>query len=202
MVILSTYLPKIEIHKAYLNVEKIITTLLLIVVVNVSYAQTLAQKIATIRAEVQKINNSSGYNIKTLSNEEFLDEMSDGGGELQAYYRNDELVKIVEKIYLSSCINITEYYLKSGILIFAYVQGKQWYYNEKLNEFDPKRTTLNMESRFYYENSQLINSILKGQNKCSGQPNSEWAKNYVDNLKLHQQKLSIKKTRPRKIFNN
>lgn len=172
--------------------KKIITTLLLIGIVNVSYAQTLTQKIATIRGEVQRINNGAGYKIKTLSNEEFLDEMPDGGGELKAYYRNGELVKIVEKIYLSSCISITEYFLKSGRLIFAYEQGKEWYYNEQLNKFDPKTITLKMECRFYYENSKMINSILKGQTRCSGEPNSDWAKNYLDNLKLYRKKLDGK----------
>ncbi len=169
--------------------KKIIATLLLIVIVNINYAQTSTQKIATIRGEVQKINNGSGYKIKTLSNEEFLDKMPDGGGELQAYYRNGELVKIVEKIYLSSCISITEYYLKNGILMFAYAQGKEWFYNERLNKFDPKKITLKMECRFYYENSKMIESILKGQTRCSEEPNSDWAKNYVDNLKLYRKKL-------------
>ena len=164
----------------------------MIFIVNVSYAQTLTQKIATIRAEVRKINNGSGYKIKTLSNEEFLEETPDGGGELQAYYRNGELVKIVEKIYLSSCININEYYLKSGILIFAYAQGKELYYNEQLNKFDPKKITLKMDCRFYYENSKMINSILKGHTRCSGEPNSDWAKNYVDNLKLYRKKFGSK----------
>jgi hypothetical protein len=183
---------KYQIHKLYLMVKKIITTLLSIIIVNVCYSQTLTKKSAIIRAEVQKINNGSGYKIKTLSNEEFLEEMTDGGGELQAFYRNGELVKIVEKIYLSSCIRLTEYYLKKSELIFAYTQGKEWYYNEQLNKFDSKIITLKMKCRFYYENSKLINSIFKGQTRCSGEPSVDWAKNYIDNLRLYQKKLGNK----------
>lgn len=164
----------------------------MIIIVNVSYAQTLTQKISNIRAEVQKINKGSGYKITTLSNEQFLDEMPDGGGELQGYYRNGELIKIVEKISLSSCIHITEYYLKNNKLIFAYTQGKEWFYNEQLNEFDPKRITLKMELRFYFENLKMIKSILNGQTRCSEKPNSNLAKNYNYNVNLWKKKLEGK----------
>ena len=162
------------------------------IIVNVGYAQTLTQKIANIRTEVEKINKGSGFKIKKLSNEQFLDEMPDGGGELQAYYRNGELIKIVEKIYLSSCINMTGYYLKDNKLIFVYTQGKEWSFNEQLNKFDPKKISLKMECRFYFENSKSIKSILEGTTRCSEKPNAGWAQNYVDNLLLYRKKLGSK----------
>lgn len=112
-------LSKYQIHEVYLSVKKTIVTFLLIIIVGVCYAQTLTQKIANIRTEVQRINNDSGYKIKTLSNEQFLDEMPDGGGELQGYYRNGDLIKIVEIIHQSSCINITEYYLLQSLMHFV-----------------------------------------------------------------------------------
>ena len=172
--------------------KKTISIFFLTIIFNVGFAQNLTQKIANIRSEVEKINNRSTYKVRTLNNEEFLDEMPDGGGELKAYYENGELVKMVDKIYLSSCINITEYYIKNKRLIFAYSQGKEWFYNEKNNKFDPKRICLKMECRFYYENSKLIKSILNGRTRCSGEPNVAWAKNYIDNFNGYQKKLRSK----------
>lgn len=170
--------------------RKATLTLLLLLIVTLGYSQTLTKKIATIRAEVEKINKGSGYRIKTLSNEEFLEEMPDGGGELKAYYKNGELVKMVERIYLSSCINTTVYYVKNGQLIFTYTQVKEWFYDEKTNTLDSKRLNLKMECRFYFEHAKVIKSILKGTSRCSGSPNATWALNYITAFKRYQKKLS------------
>ncbi len=167
----------------------ILSVLLVIFIVSAGRAQTVSQKIAKIRDEVEKINNGKGYKIVTLSNEQFLDEMTDGGGELMGYYKNGELVKIDEKIYLSSCIHSTTYFVKQNELIFAYTQGKEWFYDKRLDQFDPKKIMLKMELRFYFENSKMISSNLKGETRCSGKPNSALSKRYTHNFKLWKKKL-------------
>src|SRR6185295_612843 len=45
--------------------------------------------IEQIRETVEKINTDTGYRTRTLDNEEFMEEMGDGGGSLTGYYKGD-----------------------------------------------------------------------------------------------------------------
>ncbi|HEX4374794.1 MAG TPA: hypothetical protein VHZ50_15930 [Puia sp.] len=82
-----------------------------------TFAQADNNKINIIRQTVEQINKDSNYTIKKLNEEEFLEQTPDNGGELTGYFKNGQLVKIIERIGLSSCINITEYYLQENKLI-------------------------------------------------------------------------------------
>ena len=145
--------------------------------------------IEKIRHAVGQINKDSGYSKKVLNNEEFMGESSDGGGQLTGYFKNGELVKIKEWIGLSSCINITEYYLQSGKLIFTYTEGKDFVYSDLSKKFNPQKQTLTMECRFYFENDKLVKNTFKGQSRCSGKPKVEWANNYLDDYARYQKLL-------------
>jgi hypothetical protein len=129
---------------------------------------------------------------KVLSNEEFLEHTTDGGGELTGYFKNGELVKIKEWIGLSSCINITEYYLQSNKLIFTYTEGSEFPYNDSLESIDYKKPVRTMECRFYYENNKLIKSILKGESHCSGKPTADWAKTNLEESSRYRKLLKNK----------
>ena len=155
---------------------------------------TCAQEnsIDKIRHVVEQINKDSGYSNKILNGEAFLEETTDGEGELTGYFKNGELVKIVEWIGLSSCINITEYYLQSGKLIFTYTEGKEFAYNDSLKTFNPQKQTVTMECRFYFENDELIKDIFKGQSRCSGKPKAEWSKTYLQECTRYQKLLGKK----------
>ncbi len=59
-------------------------------------AQTNSDRIINIRKIVSQIDNDSGYSIRKLENEEFLEQMTDNGGELTGYFKNEKLVKIIE----------------------------------------------------------------------------------------------------------
>jgi hypothetical protein len=113
-----------------------------------TYSQENKTNIDKIRHTVEQINKDSGYSKKVLSNEEFLEHTTDGGGELTGYFKNGQLVKIREWIGLSSCINITEYYLHSNKLIFTYTKGSEFDYNDSSESFDYKKPVRTMECRF------------------------------------------------------
>jgi hypothetical protein len=142
-------------------------------------------RIDVIRNQVQKINTMKGLTVKVLEGEEFLEHTPDGGAELKGYFKNGELVKIVEWIGLSSCVQITEYYLQNKKLIFVYVQGKNFEYLKPTGATRPK---LVMQCRFYYENNQLIKSLMQGKTKCSDAPSMERAKEFVHSF-LNYEKL-------------
>lgn len=139
-------------------------------------AQVKENSIAQIRKRVNEINNAKGLIVKVLKNEEFLEQIPDGGGELKGYSKNGRLVKIVEWIGLSSCVQTTEYYLQDGKLMFVYIQGRDF---EHLKPGATTKPKLVMECRFYYKNNQLVKSLMQGKTKCSDAPSAEWAKELV-----------------------
>ncbi len=100
--------------------------------------QVKGNSISSIRNQVQEINTTKGLTLKVLKDEEFLEHTPDGSAELKGYFKNGKLVKIVEWIGLSSCIQITEYYLQNRKLIFIYVQGKDFEYLKPISTTRPK----------------------------------------------------------------
>ena len=171
---------------------KTIYTLILLLFCTLAFAQT-DRAVNKIRQAVEQINKDTGHTTKTLDNEQFLEHMTDGGGKLTGYFKNGRLVKIVEWIGLSSCINITEYYLQDNKLIFAYTQGSVFPYVDSLGTFDHYgKLALTMECRYYFKNGKMIKSILHGSTMCSGQPSDSWAKQYQDECLRYLKLLKAK----------
>ena len=157
-----------------------------------AFTQTNSDKINNIRKIVTQINNDSGYLIRKLENEDFLEQMTDNGGELTGYFKNGRPVKIIEWIGLSSCVKITEYYFRNNKLIFAFTKGSEAPYIDSLETFDRSRLIKTMECRFYFDNNKTIKTILSGATRCGGQPKKEWAKENLENC-LRDKKLLEKK---------
>ena len=144
------------------------------------FAQQNISTVDNIRKAVEKINSDTSYTTKTLDNEEFMKQMTDGGGQLTGYFKNGQLWKIIARIGLSSCVNTTEYYVQDDKLYFVYIEGKEFKYVDSLASFDPNIHNVTMECRFYYVNGKMIKSILTGSTRCGGEPSDSWAKTYQD----------------------
>jgi hypothetical protein len=160
----------------------------------ITVAQTDSSKIQTIRKNVEKINKDTSYIVKTFDNEQFLNlnQMPDGGGDLRGYFKNGQLVKIIERIGFSSCVNTTEYYVQDDKLIFVYIQGREFLYVDSLATFDGSKQNVTMECRYYFQNGKLLKSILNGSTHCSGAPLDSWTKQIQDDY-LEYAKLFKKK---------
>jgi hypothetical protein len=161
------------------NYMRPVLIMILFLFSTLSYTQTNITKVDKIRTTVEQINKETGYTTRTLENEEFLQQLPDGGGTLTGYFKNKQLVKLVEWIGLSSCVNITEYYLQNNKLIFVFIQGKEFQYVDSLATFND-RQTVTMECRFYYDNPKIIKSVVHGSTRCGGPPLNTWAKTYQD----------------------
>jgi hypothetical protein len=72
--------------------------------------QDIDDKIQIIKKRFTYINKDNAYTIVTLDNEEFLEQMTDGGGQLTGYLKDGGFSKIFESIGLSYCIQTREYY--------------------------------------------------------------------------------------------
>jgi len=102
----------------------------------------------------------------TLENEEFLTNMTDGGGELTGFYKNKEVKKIYEWIGLSNGISVKEFYFDKGQLIFVYEKFDSFVFDAQKNEFDFTKTKTIFEGRYYFSNKKLFNRSTK-VNKAS-----------------------------------
>lgn len=168
----------------------IVTSLYAVFISVDSYAQTYNAIINKIRKTVEQINKDTGYITKTLDNEQFLQQTTDGGGQLTGYFKNGKLVKIVEFIGLSSCVNITDYYFKESKLIFVYVTGKEFLYVYSLSTFNSNIQSVTMEYRFYFNNEKMVKKILKGQTRCSGQLGANWSTDFIAETNRYKNLLS------------
>jgi hypothetical protein len=133
------------------------------------FGQTHA-RVNSVRQWVEKINNDTLYTVKKLENEQWMEQMTDGGGELTGYFKDGQLVKIVEWVGLSSCISIYEYYFHNNSLIFVYGEEKDFKYNDSTATFDANKQTVAMECRYYFDNDKLIRAQFIGSPRCGTQP--------------------------------
>lgn len=113
------------------------------------------------RKAFDEINTSPSLRKITLENEDFLETMTDGGGELVGYYSKDVLVKMKEWVGLSQGNRTRMYYFKNNQLFLVV---------EKFNAFVPKgdgldktKTKTTFEGSYYFHNNKLISQEVKGK---------------------------------------
>ncbi len=157
-----------------------------------TFAQGDGDPVTAIRKIVAQINKDSGYTVKKLDGEDFLEETTDNGATLTGYFKNGKLVKMIEWMGLSSCINITEYYLQNDQLVFAYTRGSETLYIDSLQSFDQTKQKVTMECRFYFDRGKMIKMIASGSTRCGGPPARDWANNYVEECKRFKNILITK----------
>jgi hypothetical protein len=128
-----------------------------------------SEKIKVIRKIVQSINIDSGFTIKKLDNEYFVNkkkEVTDGGQELTGYFKNGKIIKIVYSLGLSYGINTYEYYFSENQLIFvfhkqdSYLQVKDSF--GEFTGFDYTKLKTEFEGRYYFEQSKIFETKNKG----------------------------------------
>jgi hypothetical protein len=127
--------------------------------------QDISKKYPELIKTVELINKDNSLIKVTLKNEEFMTQVTDGGGELIGYFKNGQIQKITRKIGLSYGIETYDYYFTSRQLIFAYELLNGFIYNESISKFDYTKTEINFIGRYYFRNNKLIDSETTGHNR-------------------------------------
>ncbi|WP_343746641.1 hypothetical protein [Chitinophaga sp.] len=138
-----------------------------------------AQNKASIREAVGQINRDSTLKQVSLMNEDWMKEMSDGGGSLTGYYKNKLLVKAVRWIGYSSGVEVVEFYFKNNELIFVYEQSDVFYYDEKKGALRTDSLERNFEGRYYFFRKKMIDNTTLGHNRFEDDtldPEKVWPK--------------------------
>ena len=138
----------------------------------VSFAQTKDEQIKLIRKKFEVINKDTTLRKVVLENEEFLEDMTDGGGKLAGFYKGKEIKKIYEWIGLSNGISIKEFYFDKEQLIFVYEKFDSYVVDDKTNEIDHSRTKTIFEGRYYFNNKKLFNKSTKGDKSLAAREES------------------------------
>lgn len=111
------------------------------------------------------IDLSSSYEEKILTNEEFLDNMTDGGGELKAYYSKDQIDKISLWLGLSYGISTYDYYFENEKLFYIHETFKQFEYIDSTGSFNYSKTEQTFTGRYYFMNDVLYDYETTGHNR-------------------------------------
>jgi hypothetical protein len=142
-----------------------ILTTTLILSFATTYGQDKTKLINEIRKEFKVINSDTTFRKIVLENEEFLEHMPDGGGQLTGFYKAGQLKKIVSWIGISRGNDISEFYFKNEKLIFVYEQFNSFVYDKKKQIFRLDTTQKTFEGHYYFYNNKLIDHITAGYNR-------------------------------------
>ena len=137
------------------------------------HAQIDSTYIVAVDRLVHEIDAARDFEVRTLENEEFLEQMTDGGGELKGFLKDGQLVKMESWVGVSSCVYITAYYFDRGQLVFVQEQGLEFAYVDSTGSFDPAVQNVTMEGRYYFRDGVAAPVFLKGSTRCGGAPSEE-----------------------------
>lgn len=171
--------------------KRLLSFFILLAVACSAAGQTKTERMKAIREEFRAINDDSTLKMVQLQNEEFMDEVTDGGGELTGYYKNGKIRKIRQWIGLSNGNEVKEYYFKNAKLIFVYEQFHSFPYDLEKDRLDRTTTTITFEARYYFSNNQLIEKKATGERQPA--PRGDAAKILLaeagENIKLLERGL-------------
>lgn len=134
-----------------------------VVSTSIAKGQKKETSIKDIRQEFQKINTDKNLETTKIDAEEFLENATDGGGELTGFKRNDTVVKIIEWIGISYGNRIREFYFRNQKLIFVYEKFDAFVPDEETGELNKSKTKSVFEGRYYFNNKKLIEQKLTGK---------------------------------------
>lgn len=144
-----------------------------------------------IREVFRQINEFKNYRIVTIDDSEaFLGNVTDNGGSLTGYYKEDTLKKIVEWVGLSNRVIQNEYYFDNGKLVFVYAVERQYSLKSTSLESDFTKLNKTFEGRYYFNNNKLFKTVLHGKVTEETQDFLSSSKEYVklltDQTAIHQ----------------
>jgi hypothetical protein len=147
------------------NKNKIVLLFLLISSLG-AHCQAREDIIKKIRKDFAEINADTTLKKISLENEEFLENVPDGGGELTGFFKGDSIVKIFEWIGLSYGNRTREFYYKHDRLFFIFEKFEPFV--EKNGELDRRKVKTSFEGRYYFSSEKLVEQKISGRKPPEG----------------------------------
>ncbi|GAB5465755.1 MAG: hypothetical protein Kapaf2KO_11910 [Candidatus Kapaibacteriales bacterium] len=126
----------------------------------------LAEKYPNILSYKNNVDKDDSLVALELINEEFMEQTTDGGGELIGYYDSDSIVRKIEvTVYLSNGIQEYTYYLQNHKPLLIYDSFSQYRWDETMNSFDYTNFDLWFHGTYIFSDGELIDHISLGHNR-------------------------------------
>lgn len=144
--------------------RKALIALALILFSSISCAQTKDSLIKNIRQVYNSINSDKSLKIVKLEDEEeFLGNITDGGGSLTGYFKGNEILKIHIWIGLSYGVSQFEYYFDNGKLFFVYEKEEDFARKGDNASLDYTKLNWAFEGRYYIDQTKGIEQKIIGK---------------------------------------
>ena len=120
-------------------------------------------RIKSVQRFVTHIDSEKFKDSLELENEDFMENMTDGGGSLTGYFQNGKLVKIAEWYGLSWGVLQATFYLKNDKLAFV-KETEDHFYTDSMGT-DPSRFDTHFIGEYYFDNDHLFDEVSVGHNR-------------------------------------
>ena len=132
---------------------------------NHCFGQSLVKRNQDVFNRVKETDEGKDYQIDSLENEDFLPQMTDGGGKLVGYFEDGELVKMEVKIFMSYGIKTFVYYFSGGELFYVNERFEQFTYDSKTDKVDSSKTEQTFNGDYIFKDGKLIDLETLGHNR-------------------------------------
>jgi len=119
-----------------------------------TYSQGFSERHPDIQTSTKKINSELTSSKKVIiENEELMEKMTDGGGELTGYFMNGEIRKMELRVGLSYGISELEFFYRDSKLYVVLETFRQFKYSEETDSFDHSQTEQTFKGEYLFINS-------------------------------------------------
>jgi hypothetical protein len=120
-------------------------------------------QVRRIQKYVSQISKQKFEDSLELENEEFMENMTDGGGSLTGYFENDKLLRIKEWIGLSYGVTQHNFYFRKDQLVFV-LETEDHFYIDSTGT-DHSRFDQHFRGDYYFTNNKLVDMVSLGHNR-------------------------------------
>jgi len=128
-----------------------------------SSAQSKNEILEDIRDIVETIHMDTSLKSVTLLNEEFIDNMTDGGGELTGFYKNKKIYNIYRSVGISYGEEIMQFYYWKNMLVFVSEKFNTYVYDDSSKAFDYTVLNTTFTGKYYFDKEKLIHKVITGK---------------------------------------
>lgn len=128
--------------------------------------QGLFEKYPEVQKEQFLIDQNDSLLTVSIVNEEFMENWTDGGGQLNGYYTKKGSIRKIEVIiFLSYGIQEYDFYLKNESPILIEDRFKQFSWDEEKSSFDHNHFDGGFHGTYIFKNRILVDHTSLGHNR-------------------------------------
>ncbi|MCB0705173.1 MAG: hypothetical protein KDC34_07675 [Saprospiraceae bacterium] len=124
--------------------------------IDLAEEEALIETLVEIQNHCRMLDRRFDYQIVSLLNEEFMQQMTDGGGQLTAYLYDGEVHKIETLIYLSNGRITRMYYYRDDMLVLVREKEEHYLYDADTNQFNYAQTEVAHAGEFTIYEGNII----------------------------------------------